>query len=116
MTFGTLFALPPQAPQTQPQAPSLFSALVPFALVFGIFYLLIILPQRKKQKRHMALVESLKPGDRIITTGGMFGTVMGVQKDRIELKIAANTRVEITKSAVGAVLGQTEGAEPRAQG
>ena len=113
MTFGTLFALPPQAPQGQPQTPSLFSALIPFILVFGIFYLLIILPQRKKQKKHQALVENLKPGDRLITTAGIFGTVMGIQKDRIELKIAANTKIEITKSAVGAILGQGEGTESR---
>jgi preprotein translocase subunit YajC len=113
MTFGTLFALTPQAPQGQPQTPSLFSALVPFILVFGIFYLLIIMPQRKKQKKHMAMIEQLKPGDRLITTGGIFGTVMGVQKDRIELKIAANTKIDITRSAVGAILGQAEGAEPK---
>jgi preprotein translocase subunit YajC len=64
------------------------------------------MPQRKKQKKHMTMVEQLKPGDRIITTGGIFGTVMGVQKDRIELKIAANVKIDITKSAVAAILGQ----------
>jgi len=50
-------------------------------------------------------VNNLKPGDRIITTGGIFGTVMGVQPDRIELKVSANVKIDITKSAVGAVLG-----------
>lgn len=88
--------------------PNMFGALLPFVLVFVIFYLLIILPQRKKQKKHMQLVEALKPGDRIITTAGIFGTVMGVQKDRIELKIAANTKIDITKSAVGVILGAGE--------
>jgi preprotein translocase subunit YajC len=50
-------------------------------------------------------VNNLRAGDRIITTGGIFGTVMGVQPDRIELKISANVKIDITKSAVGAVLG-----------
>ncbi len=68
----------------------MLTALLPFVLVFVIFYLLIIMPQRKKQKKHLEMVDNLKPGDRIITTAGIFGTVMGVQKDRIELKIAAN--------------------------
>jgi len=54
--------------------PNMLGALLPFVLVFVIFYLLIIMPQRKKQKKHMELVENLKPGDRIITTAGIFGT------------------------------------------
>jgi preprotein translocase subunit YajC len=96
------------AQQAQPGAAprgNMLTALLPFVLVFGIFYLLIILPQRKKQKKHQETVNALKPGDRIITTGGIFGTVMGVQPDRIELKVSANVKIDITKSAVGAVLG-----------
>jgi len=53
----------------------------------------------------------LKPGDRVITSGGIYGTVMGVQQDRIELKIAANTKVEITKGAIGVILGQGQAPE-----
>jgi preprotein translocase subunit YajC len=104
MIFGTLFA----AAQAQGQAPAmgggLMGMLLPFILVFVIFYLLIIMPQRKKQKKHMEMVENLKPGDRIITSAGIFGTVMGVEKDRIDLKIASNVKIEITKSAVGVIL------------
>lgn len=94
--------------QTEPARPaggSFLTALVPFILVFVIFYVLIILPQRKKQKKHLTMVENLKPGDRVITSGGIYGTVMGVQKDRIELKIAANVKIDITKNAVAAILG-----------
>jgi preprotein translocase subunit YajC len=86
----------------------MLTALLPFVLVFAIFYLLIIMPQRKKQKKQMERIELLRPGDRIITTAGIFGTVMGVQKDRIELKIAANVKIDITKSAVGVILGATD--------
>lgn len=97
-------------PAGQGQVPkgNMFTALVPFLLVFAIFYVLIIMPQRKKQKKHQALVDNLKPGDRIITTSGIFGSVMGVQKDRIELKVAANVKIDITKSAVGAILTNSE--------
>jgi len=80
------------------------TALFPFILVFVIFYVLIIMPQRKKQKRHQQMVEQLKPGDKIITSGGIYGTVMGVQKDKIELKVSANVKIDITKSSVGVIL------------
>jgi len=85
-----------------------FTALLPFVLVFVIFYVLIIMPQRKRQKKHMTMVEQLKPGDRIITSGGIYGTVMGVQPDRIELKVSANVKIDITKSAVAVILGQQQ--------
>ncbi len=52
----------------------------------------------------MDMVGALKPGDKIITTGGIYGTIMGLQQDRIELKIATNVKIDITKSAVGAIL------------
>jgi preprotein translocase subunit YajC len=95
--------------QQQPGAnASPYLGLLPFVLVFVIFYLLIIMPQRKKQKKHLELVNNLKPGDRVITTAGIFGTVMGVQKDLIELKIASNTNIKITKSAVGVIRGAND--------
>jgi preprotein translocase subunit YajC len=114
MIFSVLLALGLQAQQAAPQARpasqgSMLTALLPFILVFVIFYLLIIMPQRKKQKKHMEMVNNLKSGDRIITTGGIYGTIMGVQKDRIEVKVAANTKIEITKGAVGVIMGRESG-------
>lgn len=99
-----------QAARPAPQS-NMLTSLIPFILVFVIFYLLIIMPQRKKQKRHQEMVNNLKSGDRIITTGGIHGTIMGVQKDRIELKIAANVKIEITKSAVGVILAPGQAPE-----
>jgi preprotein translocase subunit YajC len=106
MILSSFFSLAQQGAQGARPAPqgSFLTALVPFILVFAIFYLLIIMPQRKKQKKHVELVNNLKAGDRIITTGGIYGTIMGVQKDRIELKIAANVKIDITKGAVGVIL------------
>ncbi|OGD26229.1 MAG: preprotein translocase subunit YajC [Candidatus Aminicenantes bacterium RBG_19FT_COMBO_65_30] len=108
MIFGALTSLALQAGGAPAARPNMLGALLPFVLVFVIFYLLIIMPQRKKQKKHIELVENLKPGDRVITTAGIFGTVMGVQKDLIELKIASNTNIKITKSAVGVIRGATD--------
>jgi preprotein translocase subunit YajC len=105
MIFATLMTFSEQA---QPRAGqgSFITALVPFILVFVIFYLLIIMPSRKKQKKHQEMVEQLKPGEKIVTSGGIYGTVMGVQEDRIELKISANVKIDITKNAVAAILGK----------
>ncbi len=111
LTFGRQAAPPAGAP---PQG-SMFGALIPFVLVFVIFYVLIILPQRKKQKKHQEQIGALKPGDRIITTAGIYGTVMAVQADRIEVKIAANVKVDITKGAVGVILGPQSGAPEKAE-
>lgn len=90
-------------PAARPQG-SFLTAMIPFILIFVIFYMLIIRPSRVKQKKHQEMVEQLKPGDKVITSGGIYGTVMGVQKDRIELKIASNVKVDITKNAVAAIL------------
>ncbi len=99
-------------PQGQGQG-NLLLGLLPFILVFVIFYLLIILPQRRKQKQHQQMVANLKPGDRIVTSGGIFGTVMDVHPDRIELKIAANTKIDIMKSAVAIILTEKEKTEAK---
>jgi preprotein translocase subunit YajC len=95
------------APGARPQA-SFFTALIPFILVFVIFYLLIVMPQKNRQKKHQNMVEQLKPGDQIITSGGIYGTIMGVQPDRIELKVSANVKIDITKSAVAVILKQQQ--------
>lgn len=111
MIFGAVADLARQAGAAPGAQPNMLGALLPFVLVFVIFYLLIIMPQRKKQKKHLQLVDALKPGDRIITTAGIFGTVMGVQKDLIELRIASNTNIKITKSAVGVIRGASDTVE-----
>ncbi len=92
------------APGARPQG-SMLTALVPFILVFVIFYVLIILPSRKKQKKHQDMVEALKPGNKVVTTGGIYGTVMGTKEDRIELKISANVKIDVTRNAISVILG-----------
>lgn len=94
-----------QASQGPASQPNFIMTLIPFILIFVIFYVLIILPSRKKQKKHQEMVEALKSGDKVVTTGGIYGTVMGVHQDRIELKISSNVKIDVTKSAIGVILG-----------
>ena len=103
MIFSAFFTLFQQTqPASRPQG-SMLTAMLPFILVFVIFYFLLIRPQRTKQKRHQQMVEQLKPGDKVITAGGIHGTVMGIQKDKIELKIAANVKIDIAKNSIAVI-------------
>jgi preprotein translocase subunit YajC len=78
--------------------------LIPFVVIFGIFYLLIIMPARKKQKQHQNMINSLKGGERIITAGGIYGTVSRVMDDRFEIQVDGNTKLQITKPSISTVL------------
>jgi len=80
-----------------------FMSLVPFLLVILIFYFLLIRPQQKRQKEHRLMVESLGKGDKVITSGGIHGTVVGVKEDIVVVKVADNVKLEISKSAVAMV-------------
>ena len=104
MIFSGIFLLFYQAQPAPRGGGSFITALIPFLLVFLVFYLLLIRPTRIKQKKHQEMVEKLRPGDKVVTSGGIFGTVMGVQKDKIELKIASNVKIDISKNAVGVIL------------
>lgn len=81
--------------------------LIPFALIFVIFYLLIILPARKKQKQHQALIQGLKGGERVITAGGIYGTVSRVMDDRFEIQVDGNTRIQVAKGSISGIVDET---------
>jgi len=75
-----------------------------FGLIFVIMYLLLIRPQRKKQKEHAKLLEELKKGDKVVTSGGMFATIFAIDDERnlVVLKIGENTKLEFLKSSIAA--------------
>jgi preprotein translocase subunit YajC len=73
---------------------------LPFLLIFGIFYLLLIMPMRRRQKKHQDLLSKLTKGDRVITNGGIFGTVVEVEGDVLTLRIAENVKIQVARSAV----------------
>jgi preprotein translocase subunit YajC len=74
---------------------------LPFILIFGIFYLLLIMPMRRRQKKHQELLSKLTKGDRVITNGGIFGTVVEVEGDKLTLRIAEpKVDIQVARSAV----------------
>ena len=85
------------------EQPSIISLALPFLLVFGIYYVIVILPTRRNQKKAQDMIENLKVGDKVITTGGIYGTIAGLKGDRIQLRIAENVKVEISRNAVTAL-------------
>ena len=82
---------------------------IPLILIFVIFYFFLIRPQQKRVKDHKAMVESLKRGDEVITSGGIIGIVDRVMEDdRIEVTISENTKVQIIKSTITSLLKKEE--------
>ncbi|MFQ5510945.1 MAG: preprotein translocase subunit YajC [Candidatus Krumholzibacteriia bacterium] len=75
---------------------------------FAIFYFILIRPQQKKQKQLQKTIEALKKGDRIMTNGGIFGTVSGIKDNILVLKIADDVKIELLKSAVASVVAKNE--------
>ncbi len=86
------------------QAGSAFGGLMPLVIIFIFFYLFLIRPQQKQRKEHQKMLEALKKDDKIITSGGLYATVVGVKGDIVEAKISENVRVEIVKSTITTVI------------
>ena len=80
-----------------------FGFLIPMLLVFGVFYLLLIRPQQKKQRQLQAQIADLKAGDKIVTTGGVIGTITAVKDTSFMVRSAEKTILEIARSAVAGV-------------
>lgn len=84
---------------------------VPILLIFVIMYFLMIRPQQKKMKEHKAMVEALRRGDQVVTSGGMIGKVVKVADTEVEVELAPNVKVRVIKNTVAQVLSKTEPAE-----
>jgi len=87
---------------------SMVSTLITFGLVFVIFYFLIIRPQNKKQKEAKKMIEAVKKGDKVVTIGGVHGTVASVKDGTIVVKVDDNCKIEFSKSAISAVTAKGE--------
>jgi len=77
-----------------------FFQFIPLILILVVFWFLIIRPQQKKQKEHMRMVGSLQKGDKVITNGGIFGTITKVGDDRITLEVASKVNIQIERQQV----------------
>lgn len=86
--------------------PNPLMSFTPLVVVCGILYLLVIRPQQKQAKEHRRMVDALKNGDRVLTQGGLYGTVSNLKGNIIQLKIADNVRVDVSRSAITQVLAE----------
>jgi len=117
-TFSYLAQAPAPAGASPDAGGGSIQFLIPILIVAGIYYI-IFAPHLKRQKEHKALVAALKTGDEVVTTGGIFGVVTQVKGDRLMVEIAKNTRVEMEKTAVTAVVSPEQEAKanpPAAKG
>jgi preprotein translocase subunit YajC len=80
--------------------------LIPFALILAIFYLVILLPMRRRQKKVQAFLDGLKVGDRVITSGGLFGSITKLNDRTLQLQIADKVRVEVSRASIIGYQGQ----------
>ena len=91
--------------QQQAQTPGGIISFLPLVLILGIFYLIVFLPARRRQKKLQNMIDNLKAGDKVVTSGGIYGTIVGFKDDRIQLRIAENVKVELSRNAITALQG-----------
>lgn len=105
MTPFTPFS--PIIAMTQPaQGQNAWVSLVPFVLMIGIFYVLVLMPMRKRQKKVAEFQAALKVGDRVITTSGIYGLITKVDDKSVQVQIADKVRIEVARASVGGYQGQ----------
>jgi preprotein translocase subunit YajC len=104
MSFVDSFLVAMAAPQGAGGA--LQQVLIPMALMVAIFYFVLVLPMRKRQQKVQAFLQALKVGDRIVTSGGIFGSITKVNEQSIQLQIAQNVRIEVSRAAIVGYQGQ----------
>ena len=93
-----------------PPQPNPLAMLFPFVMMFGIFYLLVFRPQSQARKTHERMLKQLKKHDEVVTTGGLFGTIVNVKEETVTLRIDENVRVEVERTAI-ARLVKSRGAD-----
>jgi len=86
--------------------------MLPMLAILAIFWIVMIGPERKKRKAREAMLGALQKGDKVMTNGGMFGSVASVQDDVVTVQVADNVRIKFTRGAIQAVVEQKDGAQP----
>lgn len=100
---GVLGMAPPPPAEGAP-APHPLVSFFPFIIIIVMFYFLLIRPQQKRAKEHKALIDGLKSGDRIMTSGGIYGVVTNVKDKVVTVRIAENVKIELDKNSVATVV------------
>jgi preprotein translocase subunit YajC len=99
--FAMLLALASSDQQVSP-----LIQLIPFALVLAIFYFVILMPMKRRQKKVQEFLSALKIGDKVVTSGGIYGSIAKVGDDAVQLQIAPNVRVDVSRAAIIGYQGQ----------
>ena len=94
------------AMQTAQPAQNIWVQLFPFAMMLLIFYLLVLMPMRRRQKKVQQFQAAIKVGDRVITTGGIYGQVMRIDEHTAQVQIADKVRIEVARAAIAGYQGQ----------
>jgi preprotein translocase subunit YajC len=90
--------------QAAPDGGGMIQTIILFGLIFVIFYFMIIRPQQKRQKERQKMLDALEKGDKILTAGGIYGTVIGIEDKTVLVQIADNVKVKVDRGSVGSVL------------
>ena len=88
---------------------------VPFVLILGIFYFIILMPARRKQQKVQEFLDSLKVNDKIVTTGGIYGQIVKLDDQKVQLQVADKVRIDVARASIGGLQGQpqiVEGNQP----
>ena len=92
--------------QPSPGQPSLLVQFLPFAMILAIFYFIILLPMRRRQKKVQDFQDALKVGDKIVTTSGIYGSIAKLNEKSVQIQVAEKVLIEVARSAVGGYQGQ----------
>jgi len=87
-------------------SPGQWTQLVPFAMILAIFYFLILLPMKRRQRKIQEFQEALKVGDKIVTTSGIYGEITRLKDRTVQVQVANNVRIEMARAAVAGYQGQ----------
>ncbi|HEU5411484.1 MAG TPA: preprotein translocase subunit YajC [Candidatus Acidoferrales bacterium] len=84
----------------QQASPSGLVAILPFILILVVLYVLMILPAQRRQRKLSAMVAALKNGDKVVTNGGIYGTIVGLDNESVQLRIAEQVKIRVARSAI----------------
>jgi preprotein translocase subunit YajC len=101
---GLIVAMATPSPGAPQQQGNFLLLMIPYALIFVVFYFLMIRPTRQRQKEHAQLLEALKPGDKVVCAGGIRATVVGVTDATVQVKIADQVRIDVEKASITTVM------------
>ena len=103
MIAGPVFAMGMMADGASP-----LLQVVPFALILGIFYFIILLPAKRKQQKAQEFLDNLKENDKVVTTSGIYGQISRINGDKVQLQIADKVRIDVSRAAIGGYQGQPQ--------